>query len=81
MNVNKCLAEAFPNRTLEAIKGVGKRPAYKELSRNLTTSTKTQDGASSLPSEGPSIGSEAHHASSEEWTHDWEVGGQSQKGS
>jgi len=71
VNVNKCLAEAFPNRSLEAIKGVRKRPAYKELLRTLTTSTGTQDGAASLPSEGPSLGSEAHQASSEEWTLDW----------
>ena len=71
LNVNKCLAEAFPNRTLEAIKGVRKRPAYKELLRNLTTSTRKQDGASSLPSEGPSVSSEAHQASLEELTHDW----------
>ena len=71
VNVNMCLAEAFPKRTLEAIKGVRRRPAYKEPLRNLTTSTRTQDSVSSLPPEGPSMGSEAHQASSEEWTHDW----------
>ena len=59
LNVNKALAEAFPSRTLEAIKGVRKRPAYKELLRPLTSSPGTQDGASSLPSEGPLLGSEA----------------------
>ena len=67
VNVNKCLAEAFPNRTLEAIKGVRKRPAYKELLRNLITSPRTQDGASSLPSEEPSGGSEAHQVISKRW--------------
>ena len=71
VNVNKCLAEAFPNGTLEAIKGVRKRPVYKELLNNLICGTGTQDGASSVPSEEPSLGSEAHQASSEEWTHDW----------
>ena len=35
VNVNKCLAETFPNRILEAIKGVRRRPAYKELMKNL----------------------------------------------
>ena len=74
VNVNKCLTEAFPNRTLEAIKGVRKRPAYKELLRNLISGTGTQDGASSLPSEEPSLGPEAHQASSEEWTYDWAAG-------
>ena len=63
-NVNKALAEDFPSRTLEAIKGVRKRPAYKELLRTLTTSIGTQDGTSSLPSEGPSLGSETQPASS-----------------
>ena len=63
LNVNMVLAEAFPSRTLEA--------AYKELLRTLTTSPGTGDGASSLPSEGPSLGLEAHQVSSEEWTHDW----------
>lgn len=71
MNVNKTLAEALPSRTFEAIKGVRKRPAYKELLRTLTTSTGTQDSASSLPSKGPSLESEAHQMSSEELTHDW----------
>ena len=64
LNVNKALAEAFPSRTLEAITGVRKRPAYKELLRPLTSSPRTQDGASSLPSEGPSLGSETQPASS-----------------
>ena len=63
-NVNKALAEVFPGRTLEAIKGVRKHPAYKELLRTLTTSIGTQDGASSLSSEGPSLGSETQLASS-----------------
>ena len=31
VNVNQHLAEAFPNRTLEAIKGVRKRLTYNEL--------------------------------------------------
>ena len=60
----------FPNRTLEA-KGVNKRPAYKELLKTQSTSTRMQDGTSSLPSEGPSLGSEAQQASSETWIHDW----------
>ena len=47
------------------------RPAYKELLRTLTASIGTQDGASSLPSEGPSLGSETQPASSEEWTPYW----------
>ena len=38
LNVNKALAEAFPSRTLEASKGVRKRPAYKELLRTLIAS-------------------------------------------
>ena len=38
LNVNKALAEASPSRTLEAIKGVRKRPAYKELLRTLIAS-------------------------------------------
>ena len=70
-NLNKALAEVFPSRTLEAIKGVRKRPAYKELLMSLTTSNRTQDGASSLPSEGPSLGSETQPASLEEGTRDW----------
>ena len=70
-NVNKALPEVFPSRTLEAIKGVRIRPAYKELLRILTTVIGTQDDASSLPSEGPSLGSETQPASSEEWTRDW----------
>ena len=70
-NVNKALPEVSPSRTLEAIKGVRKRPAYKELLRILTTIIGTQDDASSLPSEGPSLGSETQPASSEEWTRDW----------
>ena len=70
-NVNKALAEVFPSRTLEAIKGVRKRPAYKELLRTLTTSIATQDRASSLPSEGPLLASETQRASLEEWTRDW----------
>ena len=51
--------------------GVRKRPAYKELLRTLTTSIGTQDGASSLPSEGPSVGLETQPESSEEWTRGW----------
>ena len=38
---------------------------------SLTTSNRTQDGASSLPSKGPSLGSETQPASLEEWTRDW----------
>ena len=52
-------------------RGSRKRPAYKELLRNLITRPRTQDGESSLPSEEPSGGSEAHQASSEEWTRAW----------
>ena len=63
-NVNKAFAEVFPSRILEAIKGVQKCPAYKELLRTLTTSIGTQHGASLLPSEGPSLGSETQPASS-----------------
>ena len=69
VNVNKHLAEAFPNRTLEA-KGVNKRPAYEELLKTQSTSTRMQDSTSSLPSDGPSLGLEAQQASSETWTHD-----------
>ena len=52
------------------MKGVRKRPAYKEVLKNLSTRSRTQVSASSLESEGPYLGSEAQHASSEEWTHD-----------
>ena len=51
-------------------KGVRKCPASKELLRTLTTSIGTQDGASSLLSEGSSLGSETQLPSSEEWTRD-----------
>ena len=66
VNVNKYLAEASLDRTLEAIKRVRKRPAYKELVTTLSTST--HDSRSSLPSEGPSL---VQQVSSEEWTQDW----------
>ena len=59
------------HREIDLLAGVRKRPAYKELLRTLTTSIGTQDSASSLPSQGPSVGSETQPASSEEWTRDW----------
>ena len=59
-----------PTGPSKPIKGVRKRPAYKEVLKNLSTRSKRQVSASSLESEGPYLGSEARHASSEECTHD-----------
>ena len=50
VNVKKS-AEAFPDRTCEAIKGVRKGATYKELLLTLRTSDGTQDGAPSMQSE------------------------------
>jgi len=44
--------------------GQEEKPAYKELMKNRSTSTKTQDGASSLPSKGHSLPSRQARKSS-----------------
>ena len=67
----KRLAEAFPERTYEAIKGIRKNAAYKELLVTLSTSARTQDGT---PSKEDLLGPDHQSASSEECKHDWAAG-------
>ena len=66
------LASLIPDRTYDAVKGVRRKTEYKDLLTFLSVSSVgTQDGASSMPSEETSLGSEAQSVSSEEWTQDW----------